>query len=1024
MRFAYEYIKKIIETTSLDAPVLSVVAADGKTTIGVIELQHIAVGRVVAIDGVKHLVESVNYDDSTFTVSGEIIEPKTITYPEINFVHGTAAMVNAEIQARKAVGNKSNLDEKQRYPLLWMVEVYTQKTGGKTDNFDVESDIKLVLLDDVKSDKYTVDQHYVNVIHGQKQLWDWLLSIFTKHKTIVKNENFDISSSINERAHTNFGRFQDDKGHTTKILDANVSGLEIELSNVRFKLNQCKQAFETVRCIPITIYQTIMAGGIQRVTLLTDLNTKSIDDNVYYCIEKKRFYVAVPDGGGYAIDNDYITAAVGPSAVWAWIDIAEKSNGFFIAADTTERDALPTSLRRKGHVCSLFTVDKYVLYTYQGADGTNANWQNAANWTLLEGGGGSDADVQLTKDYAELAVTQDKKQIDFNTAVDERFATIREDLSEKQIIESALFQNFDQATEISPKTGDLWHNGDEGTLSYQLADGGSIEMGEEVFDFYVNVDSVELVNKTPVSVYQISGNRCAVKRTDPNDEKSARAFAGLVTVPSIPINQSGRVTKIGRVKKIDTIGLTEGLDVYVTGLGQLGNTIPSLPSFKIRVGTTEISHAVNGQINLLPQITEPCYDREKTGFVYPESVVVTGNGTNRTVTLTGQTLALFCGNQTAALTSGWTSAAHPSDNTKSYFLYYDGTNFVWSETVWQFYHVQITKAIYLNGKWRYVRESHGLMPHMVHKELHEKVKAYLTKNTGLVTGFVVGSTAATDRRPVVSQSLLNDEDLPTIIAAITTNSYTRCWLTGSGDGVANFAVASSEITALSGNQPYYNQFTGGSWQQTLLANNQHTCIWLVNMPMAADADSQEMRTIFMLGQSVGTLDQMRAKTPNDLNINALKVANEETVIFAKLIIKYVGSNWQIADAVTYYNNSDSPSGGTTATTGLAAVAFSGLHIDLTGLNNDTNNVHILQLDKEDLYKALFIVSDLNSNTNKFTLPYAFSIDTATATSGTATIKYDSNSNDYVLGTTITDNTTMRIVGSVLDAKILITFSRR
>ena len=75
------------------------------------------------------------------------------------------------------------------------------------------------------------------------------------------------------------------------------------------------------------------------------------------------------------------------------------------------------------------------------------------------------------------------------------------------------------------------------------------------------------------------------------------------------------------------------------------------------------------------------------------------------------------------LSAGWVSEPHSSATDKNYFLYYDETGFVWSETPWTFSKLQIAEVFYRTDKFC-VREVHGLMPGTVHRDLHYNVGTY------------------------------------------------------------------------------------------------------------------------------------------------------------------------------------------------------------------------------------------------------------------------------------------------------------
>lgn len=286
---------------------------------------------------------------------------------------------------------------------------------------------------------------------------------------------------------------------------------------------------------------------------------------------------------------------------------------------------------------------------------------------------------------------------------------------------------------------------------------------------------------------------------------------------------------------------------------------------------------------------------EPSGFYEPEDVTITGNG-DRTVTLTGSFTAYFKGVLIAALTSGWTSPAHGTDTTKAYFLHYNGS-FAWTDisTVTdEFYKdVLIAIAVHDGTQWVYLREPHGMMQWQVHRAEHLNIGTYKTSG-GSVADYTLSSTTAADRRPSVSQTIIFDEDIKTTNAALAAGgNYTQFYLSGT-DGTPNFVPTATDIVPLSGNQPYYNQFTGGSWQQTLVPNGDYMNVYLTAIPAAADSDSQNIRYVWQQGQFVYNFAlSALLEEPNSLSLGLFQSLVPESVIIQKFTIRYIGGNWQI-----------------------------------------------------------------------------------------------------------------------------------
>ena len=289
--------------------------------------------------------------------------------------------------------------------------------------------------------------------------------------------------------------------------------------------------------------------------------------------------------------------------------------------------------------------------------------------------------------------------------------------------------------------------------------------------------------------------------------------------------------------------------------------------------------------------------KDPTGFVNGDNISVTGNPINRTITLVGTVEAYWRGALVPSLISGYVSPAHGTDTAQRYYLSFDGDTIAWSTTVWTFDNLQIAVAFYdsVNASWIYVRETHGLMTGTVHQELHETIGTY-KQSGGAISGYTLNSTTAANRRPDVAACYIKDEDLVTINSALTSKLYTQFYLSGAG-AVNNFILSVADIVPLLANNPYYNQFTSGAWQQTLMPNNSYMSIWLLEMPMASDAGSQALRHVWVQGQSVSTtLANEQAVQANSINIGNINL--QENIFVGRVIVRYTGGNWQLIQVDT------------------------------------------------------------------------------------------------------------------------------
>ena len=282
--------------------------------------------------------------------------------------------------------------------------------------------------------------------------------------------------------------------------------------------------------------------------------------------------------------------------------------------------------------------------------------------------------------------------------------------------------------------------------------------------------------------------------------------------------------------------------------------------------------------------------KEVTGFTDPFLITCAYDSTARTITLTGTVKAYWRGKTIPVLINGWVSDPHPNI-AGNYFLKYDGSVFTWSAVAWDFSELQIAIAFFQTGYKFGLKETHCFMPWQCHRSDHIS-KGTIFISGGDLSSFTLNSTTATNRRPQISSTSLLDEDLGHILAALSTNSYT--WLSLTGAGSVALTTAQAEIINLSTNQPFYNQFNGGAWQQTLLPVNAYQKIFVMAIPVTSDAGSQAYRYVFIQGQTQSTtLATIRAVTAASLNLGELSGGLPEYCFIGEIIIRYAANNWTL-----------------------------------------------------------------------------------------------------------------------------------
>ena len=360
--------------------------------------------------------------------------------------------------------------------------------------------------------------------------------------------------------------------------------------------------------------------------------------------------------------------------------------------------------------------------------------------------------------------------------------------------------------------------------------------------------------------------------------------------------------------------------------------------------------------------------KEPTGFTDPASVIVTYDPATLKITLTGTVVAYWQGNVIPSLVTGWTSAAH-TDSANTYYLYYNGTNFVWSSLLWSFDMLQIAEVQYegSNVGWG-TRECHGMMPYQVHDELHDVIGTYVDSGGGATSAsYTLNSQTAANRRPLFNQVVLADEDLLTTNSALLSASYTLCKL---GTGLAyTLTTGQSDVVPLNGNVPYYNQISGGNGIQTAMTNNQYQKLFVVGIPVTTSAYAQLRRFVIFQGQTVSTtLATIQAITFKSISKGTFATFVAEFVPLVEIIIQYQssGANWALIEVNTVNESRGSSTSGVVGLTSISTSSYltgngtGGSPISITGVGT----AYAVPFEKSDSTQLLEDASFLYDTTNK------------------------------------------------------------
>ena len=127
---------------------------------------------------------------------------------------------------------KSTNNLTTKTPLVWLLEVLRIRKYGRGDSRDFECDVRMFFLDETDIRNYYTKDHRENVVYPMQNLAMEFIEI------VQKNRQYE---TLDEWEFITFSRFgvEKDNGMFQNVLDANLSGVELRVRLVKYKVN-CK----------------------------------------------------------------------------------------------------------------------------------------------------------------------------------------------------------------------------------------------------------------------------------------------------------------------------------------------------------------------------------------------------------------------------------------------------------------------------------------------------------------------------------------------------------------------------------------------------------------------------------------------------------------------------------------------------------------------------------------------------------------------------------------------------------------
>jgi len=146
--------------------------------------------------------------------------------PSITFLHGSPSSTNNEyLQISKRTREKT--------PFIWLLESYEYVDQGLESSIEAAFDARLFFMDETNVKKWINDEHNTRAIKPM----EGLVKAF---KDVIDNDySFKRMSSFRNRVRPRFGVEISNQGSKSKIINEDLSGVEVNMTIELYDLSIC-----------------------------------------------------------------------------------------------------------------------------------------------------------------------------------------------------------------------------------------------------------------------------------------------------------------------------------------------------------------------------------------------------------------------------------------------------------------------------------------------------------------------------------------------------------------------------------------------------------------------------------------------------------------------------------------------------------------------------------------------------------------------------------------------------------------
>ena len=147
------------------------------------------------------------------------------TIPAPFFITGTKLATNMEWTI-------ADNDVTAKTPIVWLLETIRERKFGKGSVYHFEAELRIFFLDETNIAQFLTEDHRREVVYPMTRLAEEFIDMIGNNRKFKTIEDYTIKT---------FSRFgvEQDNGMFQNVLDANLSGVELQFTLTKFKEN-CK----------------------------------------------------------------------------------------------------------------------------------------------------------------------------------------------------------------------------------------------------------------------------------------------------------------------------------------------------------------------------------------------------------------------------------------------------------------------------------------------------------------------------------------------------------------------------------------------------------------------------------------------------------------------------------------------------------------------------------------------------------------------------------------------------------------